>query len=106
MRLQSFLPISFPHLHLRPTPRVSEVTTRSLSQWPRFEKDRELEDAIIRKRKSQLVPPQRDTETRARKLSLRRIIWQLKSAAMGGDAYSVQKVVIPLPSLGIITPES
>ena len=65
-----FLPISFPHLHLRPTPRVSEVTTRSLSQWPRFEKDRELEDAIIRKRKSQLVPPQRDTETRARKLCL------------------------------------
>ena len=49
----------------------------------RFEKDRELEDAIIRKRKSPLVPqPQRDTETRARKLCLGCILWQLKSAAM------------------------
>ena len=72
----------------------------------RFEKDRELEDAIIRKRKSQLVPPQRDIETRARKLCLRWIIWQLKSAAMEEDAYLVQKVTSPLSSRGNITPES
>ena len=101
-RLQSFCPIPSFFICIA-TPGVNgEVTARS----PRFEKDRELEDAIIRKRKSQLVPPQRDTETRARKLCLGWIIWQLKSAAMRGDAYSVRKVASPLPSKGNITQES
>ena len=61
------------HLHCGPG---GEVTAQSL----RFEKDRELEDAIIRKRKSQLVPPLRDTETTAYVFSLRRMLVKLRTS--------------------------
>ena len=65
-----FLPHFFPSFAFATNPAGERSDHRSLSQWSRFEKDRELEDAIIRKRKSQLVPPQRDAETRATRAGL------------------------------------